>query len=585
MRARSEVLDRLRAGNAPEVLIIGGGINGVGTFRDLAAQGVPALLVEAGDFASGTSAAPSRLIHGGLRYLETGEVALVRESLTERNLLLKNACHVVHPLPIWVPLRSWLGGSLSALARLLRMTRTPGRKGAIPVKLGLMLYDVFGRHEQTMPDHRLLTAQAARAEVAGLSPTIKAVAEYYDARITHPERLVLELVADAEADCREALAIPYLAAGPLQDGKVTLTDRQSGASFAVAPRLVVNASGAWVDQVQGQLGFTGRLMGGTRGSHLVVRNAALAADLHGKMLYFETEDQRAALIYPLRGDLLFLGTTDIRSDDPGDKLCTEAEIDYLFDNLRLILPGAHLARGDIVFAVAGVRPLPRTEVDATGAISRDHRIDRFPPGPGRPFDTLTLVGGKWTTYRAFAEQAADAVLAELGLARQIATRSLPIGGAQGLPFERSQRAAWIGALAATTDLSEDRCATLAARYGSRARLVAEAEAADPSRCAVLEDYTPAELTLICRHERVTRLEDIVLRRTLMGFEGRITEATLRAVARIAAATLGWSEDRLAAELHDTAELLRNRHRVPGLDPGAFVLTGEAALGPAQLSDA
>ena len=188
MRARVDVMERLRIGNVPDVLIIGGGINGVGAFRDLAAQGVPALLVEASDFGSGASAAPSRLIHGGLRYLETGEAALVRESLTERNLLLKNACHMVHPQPCWVPMRSWFGGAIGAILRFLKLKRTPGRKGAIPVKIGLMLYDRFGRAYQTMPNHRLLTAKEAQAEVSILSPSICAVGEYYDARISHPER-------------------------------------------------------------------------------------------------------------------------------------------------------------------------------------------------------------------------------------------------------------------------------------------------------------------------------------------------------------------------------------------------------------
>ena len=144
MQTRQELLARLNAGECPPVLIIGGGINGVGTFRDLAAQGQAALLVEAGDFSSGTSSAPSRLIHGGLRYLETGEAALVRESLTERNLLLKNACHVVHPQTVWVPLDSWFRGSLMAVLRFLHLTRTPGPKGGVPVKLA----DVYDQNRE-----------------------------------------------------------------------------------------------------------------------------------------------------------------------------------------------------------------------------------------------------------------------------------------------------------------------------------------------------------------------------------------------------------------------------------------------------
>lgn len=566
MRTRSELVTRLGRGEAADVLIVGGGINGVGTFRDLAAQGVPSLLVEANDFASGATAAPSRLIHGGLRYLETGEAALVRESLTERNLLLKNACHVVHPQPVWVPLRTWTGGTVAAVARFLRLRRTPGPKGAIPVKIGLMIYDVFGRAHQTMPDHRMLTAKQARSEMPVLAGDTCTVAEYFDARITHPERLVMELVADAEADCPDAMAVPYLAATGQDNGHVTLTDTLTGATFAIRPRIVVNASGAWVDEVQHGLGFAGRLMGGTRGSHLVFRHPRLAADLKTRMLYFETADHRACLIYPLDDRHVFVGTTDIRTDDPDDKQCTEEEIDYLLDILRPVLPGVSLRREDIVFAVAGVRPLPFQDVRATGAISRDHRIDIHPPTPDRPFETLTLVGGKWTTYRAFAEQVADAVLARLGRARSTDTAELPIGGARGLPRDPAARAVWAAELAAETGLGEPRCDTLVSRYGANARAVAEAEAAAVSRNEKPgdppDDYSAEEIGRICRTERVTRLDDVVLRRTLMGFEGRTDAAALERIGRFAATALDWDGSRLQEEIVDTLVLLRNRHRVP-----------------------
>jgi len=560
MRRREEMIERLRTEALPDILIIGGGINGVGTFRDLAAQNVPALLVEAGDFSSGTSAAPSRLIHGGLRYLETGEAALVRESLTERNLLLKNACHIVQPLPVWVPLRSWLGGTFGAIARFLKLTRTPGRKGAIPVKLGLMLYDAFGRTQQTMPDHRLLTRRQARAEMPVLAPDIRAVAEYYDARITHPERLVMELVADAEAECPESLAVPYLKAIGQENGRVTLRDMASGETFDVAPRLVINASGAWVDEVQSGFGFSGRLMGGTRGSHLVLKQPVLAQKMNGKMLYFETDDHRACLIYPMGEDRVFLGTTDIRSDDPGDNICTDAEIDYLFKVLRPIMPNEDLRREDIIFTIAGVRPLPLQETGVTGAISRDHRLDRFPATADRPFETLTLVGGKWTTYRAFAEQVSDVVLQRQNLPRQASTADRAIGGAAGYPFEAADRQAWANRLARDTGLTPERCAMLAQRYGARARAVAEAECADPRQFVSIRDYSPAEISLICTQERVTRLEDIVLRRTLMGFEGALNENGINELAEVAAAALGWTDDHRTTEIEQTTQLLRDRHR-------------------------
>ncbi|SMX42024.1 Aerobic glycerol-3-phosphate dehydrogenase [Maliponia aquimaris] len=556
-------MDRIRSGQVPRILIVGGGINGVGTFRDLAAQGVAALLVDAGDLSSGTSAAPSRLIHGGLRYLETGETALVRESLIERNLLLKNARHVVHPLPVWIPLRSWFGGAASAALRFFRLKKTPGRKGAIPVEIGLWAYDLFGRLHRTMPTHRLMSASRARREMPALAPDVRAVAEFYDARISHPERLVLELAADAEADCPEAMAVPYLAAGAQRDGAITLHDRLTGDTLTVRPSVVINASGAWVDKVQAGLGFQGRLMGGTRGTHMVMRNPQLSADLGGRMLYFETHDFRACLALPLDADHVYVGTTDIRTDDPDDRRYTEAEIDYIFDVLRPVLPGVDWRREDIVFVMAGIRPLPYQDdkVAATGAISRDHRIDRFDPTPERPFQTFTLVGGKWTTYRAFAEQATDAVLKHIGAQRRTGTDSLPIGGTRGLPERGAATQAWIRDMAQETGLPLDRCAKLAERYGSAARRYALAEARDNRHFDTLTDYTPAEIALICQDERVCRLEDIVLRRTLLAFEGRTRRAELQELADLAAAVLGWDAGERDRQLGDLVALLRDRHKV------------------------
>lgn len=561
MRTRESLISRLRSGDHPAVLIIGGGINGVGAFRDLALQGVPALLVEAGDFASGTSAAPSRLIHGGLRYLETGEAGLVRESLTERNLLLKNACHVVHPQPVWVPLNSWFRGSLSAVARFLRLTRTPGPKGGVPVKLGLMLYDQFGQAHQTMPNHRMLMAQAARREIPILSPALRGVGEYYDALITHPERLVAEIVADSEADCPASMAIPYMSAGAISQGGVTLTDQLTGEGFTVKPTAVINASGAWVDQVQAGLGFKDRMIGGTRGSHLVIRSAELARDLGDKMLYFETEDHRACLIYPMGGDRLLLGTTDLRSDDPNDKFCTEAEIDYLFRELKAILPSVTLSRRDIVFAYAGVRPLPLSKPGATGAISRDHKLVTYPPAEGRPFPVVALIGGKWTTYRVCGAQLADAVLSLIGQKRRGTTETVPIGGAAGFPFKAEDRAAYVADLARRSGLSSARCATLAARYGSRSETVALAEAVDPRAVEGMDGYSCAEIGLICRDERVSKLEDIVLRRTLMAFEGVVTRQGLKSLGATVAACLGWSDRQREDEIAATHTLLQDRHRM------------------------
>ena len=566
MRTRSDLLTRLRTQGAPDIVIIGGGINGVGVFRDLAAQGIPSLLVEAGDFSSGTSAAPSRLIHGGLRYLETGETALVRESLLERDRLLHNARHMVMPQPVWIPLKSYLAGTFEAALRFLKLKKPPGRKGAVPVALGLRFYDLFGRKTRVMPKHRILSAATARAAIPSLSRDVKMVGEFHDARISHPERLVLELIADAERDCPEALAVSYLAAGAQTDGAMTLTDQRTDETFSVHPKIAINAAGAWVDQVQAGLGFSGRLMGGTRGTHLVMRNPALLAELNGRMLYFETADFRVCLALPLDADHVYVGTTDIRTDDPDDTRYTEDEVAYIFDVLRPILPDVEWRRDDIVFVMAGIRPLPFQDVkgSASCAISRDHRIYHFEATPERPFETFTLVGGKWTTYRALAEEAVDDVLHHLGQSRRTGTEDLPIGGAKDLPDTAAERQRWADDLAAETGLDPARCAMLMSRYGSAARDFAQADQGNTRHFDALDGYTPAEISLICQKERVSRLQDIVLRRTLMGFEGRTSPAALAEVAATAAAALNWSLQTQQDELADVTTTLKETHMVAGL---------------------
>ncbi|MFB2553217.1 glycerol-3-phosphate dehydrogenase/oxidase [Ensifer soli] len=563
MRNRDTALSQLRAQSpSPAVLIVGGGINGIGVYRDLALQGIPAVLVEKGDFSSGTSAAPSRLIHGGLRYLETGEFALVRESVVERNHLLINAPHLVRPLPVWVPAFSWFGGLLSAGLRFLKLKKTPGAKGILAVKLGLVFFDRFGRGNQTMPDHRLVPAEERRRRMPNLSPKVAAVAEYYDARLTHPERLALELVEDAERDCPDAIALPYVSLDGIDGGTVRLRDEISGETLTVTPTLVVNCAGAWADRVNARLGIDKRLIGGTKGSHLVLRRPDLARPLGNGMLYFETRDFRACLIYTLDEERVLVGTTDIRADDPDTVRCSDEEIAYLFDVLEQVLPGANAKKEDIVFAYAGLRPLPFSDASTTGAISRDHALRDFEPEGARPFPVMTLVGGKWTTYRACAAQIADAVLSRLGARRKADTLKAPIGGGRDFDPGKQAVATRAKALAEACGLDPATATRLLDRYGSRAASVAEAiRAGGGAALSATSLYARGEIAWIVDNERVTRLSDIVLRRTLMGFEAVATRAVVEEVAAIAAERLGWDGARRARETEETLALLRDRYRV------------------------
>jgi glycerol-3-phosphate dehydrogenase len=274
------------------------------------------------------------------------------------------------------------------------------------------------------------------------------------------------------------------------------------------------------------------------------------------MLYFEAPDGRTCIVFPFLGNVL-LGTTDIRVDDADVVRCEEAEVDYLLSVLRQVMPGVAVGREHIRFRYAGVRPLPFVDAAAPGMIPRSHSLVAREATPDRPFPVLSMVSGKWTTFRAFGAQAADEALRRLGRARSTGTEALPIGGGMDFPADRM---AWTAALARETGVAEPRIATLLDRYGTRARAVARAIAAGPDApLAALPDHSTAEIAWIAREEMVTHLSDVVLRRTLIALRGQAREAAVREVGGILAGTLGWSAARRAEEEAATLALLRERH--------------------------
>jgi glycerol-3-phosphate dehydrogenase len=549
--SRQAVMDRLHRDPEVEVLVIGAGINGAAVFRELALNGVRVLLVDRGDIAEGASSALSRMVHGGLRYLETAEFALVREGATERNRLLHNAPHLVGPLRTMVPLYDRWGGTLAAIRKMLRRPGGSGRRGSVLIRIGLTLYDWLGRRERTMPQHRMLARDAALTAMPGLTRSITAAAEYWDGWVSHPERINLELVLDALRDAPQAEALTYVTA----DG-ATLRDTITGETLPIKPRIVVNAAGAWIDRVNAPMGINRPMIGGTKGSHLVIDHDGLREALGGAMLYFEAPDGRTCIVFPFLGNVL-LGTTDIRVDDADGVHCTDAEIDYLIDVLRKVLPDVAIGREHIRFRYSGVRPLPHVDAATPSLIPRSHSLVASEATPERPFPVLSMVSGKWTTFRAFGEQAADEVLHRLGRTRSIGTQARAIGGGADFPADR---AAWVRDLARETSLPEPRIATLLARYGTRARDAARAIAAGPDApLAALPDHSTAEIAWIAREEMVTTLADVILRRTLIALRGQASEEAVREVAAVLADALGWTPAQRADQEATTLALLRDRH--------------------------
>src|SRR6266545_4654158 len=207
---RNEIFSSLKQNPNVSVLIVGGGINGIGTFRDLALNGVDVLLVERGDFCSGASSASSHMAHGGIRYLENGEFRLVREAVRERNRLLQNAPHVVKPLPTTIPIFKRFSGILNAPLKFFRLLDKPSERGSLIIKLGLLMYDAYTGRQRTVPTHQILSRQESLAKWKQLNPAIVNTAVYYDGAILQPERLGVELVLDAEAETPEARALNYV---------------------------------------------------------------------------------------------------------------------------------------------------------------------------------------------------------------------------------------------------------------------------------------------------------------------------------------------------------------------------------------
>lgn len=552
--SRENQLEILRQRREWPVLIVGGGINGVGVLRDLALQGVDALLVTKGDFSEGATAGSSRMIHGGLRYLEQAEFRLVQESLAERNGLLRHARHYVKPLRTVIPVFSWTGGLREAILKMLRIGAKTGKRGALWVKIGLSFYDYYTRRSRMVPRHEFESAAASLRRLPQLNPAIKCTAVYHDAWVTYPERLCHEVVLDAR-DAHPVLALNHVSASGIESGKVMLRCEITGETFEVKPQVLINATGAWIDETNDKLGKKTEFIGGTKGSHLVLDYPELHKALDGQILY-ENPEGRVCLVFPFH-DRVIVGSTDIPVSSPSEAQCDNREIDYILESAKGILPGFNFDRSRIVSRFCAVRPLPRSNAGTTGQVSRDHSCRLLEASESRPFPTYSLIGGKWTTFRAFAEQVTDRILKDLGKSRVRPTTETDIGGGHGMPDSEKAIAKWISSQPALASQTPDRQSELLARYGTRAEDVAKFLAAGDDRpLTSVPGYTIREIQFFCEHEDVARLDDVLMRRTSLAILGRLTPAGLEEIAAICANALGWNALRLSEEITRSLAVLR-----------------------------
>ncbi len=544
MNTRQQTIQSLRANPKLPVLILGGGCNGIGLFRELALQGVRCLLVDKADFTAGATSKSSRMIHGGLRYLEHREFKLVRESLHERNRLLTHAPHYVFPLKTTIPLFSRFGGFLHSSLIFCGFSVRPVSRGTFITHLGLTYYDLVTRNDRRTPTHYLTNREDSLRALPGLNPQIVATATYWDAMITEAERLCIELIHDAHEANNNCAALNYVAPLPPEDNRLPLKDLVTGDIFLVEPQIIVNATGAWVDHTNAILGTPTHFIGGTKGSHLVLDCPELYQALGDQMIYYQHSDGRVCIVFRFL-DKVIMGSTDIPVDDPDKATCDDREVEYILASLRHVFPNIKVSREHIVFAFCGVRPLPSTKNKITANIPRGHTIHFLEPDTQHPFPILCLIGGKWTTFRALAEQAADKILPRLGLTRRVSTADLPIGGGKNFPITDDARAQWISRVAQNTHRPEKDIATLLARYGTAAEAIA---ATDPTPLASLPNYSIGEIEWIATHDIVVHLSDLVYRRSTIGLLGNANLETLTELATIVGRILHWDRDRQSMEI-------------------------------------
>ncbi|GAB3522351.1 glycerol-3-phosphate dehydrogenase/oxidase [Arthrobacter monumenti] len=557
-----EAVEGLKSRPTARVLVIGGGINGVGTFRDLALQGVDVALVERGDYCAGASGASSHMIHGGIRYLENGEFRLVKESVQERNGLLQTAPHYVKPLKTTIPIYSTFSGILSAPLRFLTHRQgKPTERGAVLIKLGLSIYDAFSRGGGMVPRHQFAGKVRALKELPRLNPGIKYAATYFDASVHNPERLTLDVLRDGESANMHARASNYVSLVSSGSDGVELRDELTGETFSFAADVVINTTGAWVDQTNAALGSPSQFMGGTKGSHIVLDHPELLEACAGRELFFEHTDGRIVLIYPI-GDRVLVGTTDIDAGDPGQVVCTNEEIDYFFDLIGHVFPSVPVSRDDIVYSFSGVRPLPRHDDTQPGFVSRDYRIERRDvAGPDGTVTTLSLVGGKWTTFRALAEHITNDVLLLLDRTRKVSTAGLPIGGGRDFPSTTADAEAWAQDHAAPA-VPAERVRVLLERYGTRAADVVEfLQAAQDQAFHSTGELSTGEVLYMVEHEQVGHLADVLIRRTSLAFRGLVTAELLHELAAVLAAALDWDNTRRNYEVEYAQRVLSETHGV------------------------
>ena len=539
--SRARALERMRASTEPghqlDVLVIGGGVTGAGVALDAATRGLNTAVIEAQDWASGTSSRSSKLIHGGLRYLQMFDFKLVHEALVERGLLLSQlAPHLVKPVPFLYPLRN----TITERAY---------------VEAGITLYDslasitrgtkVRGQRRRALPWHRFINHSKLMKRFPALDPDAAAGAiQYWDASVDDA-RFVADLVRTAQAYGAHPASRTQVTDVIKDDsGKVIgarLVDLETGDEFDAHADVVINASGVWTDKVEDLTGGQGSLQVlASKGVHIVVPRDRIDG-LVGLILQTATS---VLFIIPW-SRYWIIGTTDTPwQEDLAHPVATAADIDYVLEQANSVL-ARPITRRDIVGHYAGLRPLlqPGTKAKGVSAkISREHTVAS--PAPGM----VSVAGGKFTTYRVMAKDAVDFALGERAERLPSVTANVPLVGAIGYPGAQERTRT----LASRHGWDDWRISHLLHRYGAEIREIARICSDDPTMAEPLEHapaYLRAEIAFAVSHEGALHLDDILARRTRIVYEvARQGVDAATEIADLVAPILGWDEERRRTEL-------------------------------------
>ena len=513
-----------------DAIVIGGGMAGAGVARDLAVRGASVALFEKGDFASGTSSKSSKLIHGGLRYLELFDFRLVRESLREKRTLERLAPHLVRPLPFLVPVYR---GS---------------KRGLITVRVGMWLYDLLtpGRRRERF---RVVPAVDALAlEPAIQAQDLRGAGYYFDDLLLFPERLCLENALSASrhgARVHNYCEVEAVTRGTGGIDGVRVRDLLTDRVHAVRASVIVNCAGPWVDRFREMAGVQDagrRVLRTTKGIHCMLPR------MTDRAVYLSTADDRMIFVIPWR-EFSMVGTTDTDFDGDPDRLwATRQEVEYLLEAVRPALPDPRVAFDRVSYTWAGVRPLAYVEGRSASKVSRDHKV--VVEGPGGRF--LSVTGTKLTCFRSQAAEVGDRVMRALERRAPSRTAELTL---DGLDEEagRVEARAWMDVSdeMAATGLERETLEILVETYGRGYQRVLDLAAKLPDGTARLCPANPdivAQLHVAVADEMAVSLQDFLLRRTAIGQSPCLGLDCCDAVGRRMGALLGWSPRRLDAEI-------------------------------------